>query len=257
MAVSYSAAGGRKMADNIKDIPAEIETAESYALGKQVYQQLLQQIIRLQLKPNEKINIAQLASDMDISRTPIRSAIERLVEDGLVEQISDRSYMVSPVSMLDCVDLCDARKILEGNAAYMASNNIKTPDIEILERSIEDAKACIENNDSDGFADYDALFHETLLKAADNHYLWAVYETIKTRMNRYRYLISYYGKQTADRDTHHALSKHLCILRAVKNRYSSVAQSEMEEHIQYTYRTLFELARFIEQDYNAKTNRED
>lgn len=221
------------------------EGTDSGALGEQIYQQLLQKVIQLKIKPNEKISIAQMAADMGSSRTPIRTAVERLVEDGLVEQIGDRSYMVSPVSMSDCIDLCDVRKIIEGNAAYMAANNIKSADVAILERSIVDAQNCMKRNDPDGFAVHDEIFHETLLRAADNKYLTMVYDTMKIRMSRYRYLISHYCRDTAEADTGHAISKHICILHAIKNRYSSVAQTEMEEHIAYTYRTLYNLSQFI------------
>lgn len=215
------------------------------ALSQQVYSYILRQIIEVQLEPGERINVTKIAEQLGVSRTPIRSAMDQLAEDGLIKRVSDRGYQVTPIGMADCFDLCDARKILEGTAAAMAANNITFADLEILERSIVNAKECLARQGFDDFAEQDTIFHETLLRAANNRYLLQVYDTIKIRINRYRYIISTYCRGTAQQDTSHAVGKHTCIFRAVKNRYSSVAQNEMEEHIAYTYRTLFDLGSFI------------
>ncbi len=214
-------------------------------LGQQVYQRILRQIIEVQIEPGERLNIAKIASDLGVSRTPIRSAMDQLSRDGLVKQDGERGYQVAPIGITDCFDLCDTRKILEGTAAYMAANNITKDELEILERSITGAQGCLERGEYDAFAEQDMLFHETLLRAADNRYLLLVYNSIKIRIDRYRYIISTYCRASAQQDTNHAITKHICILRAIKNRYSSVARNEMEEHIAYTYRTLFGLGRFI------------
>ena len=215
------------------------------ALGQQVYDHILRQIIEVQLEPGERINVTKITERLGVSRTPIRSALEQLAEDGLIKRLGDRGYQVTPLSMSDCFDLCDARKILEGTAAAMAANNIRSADLEILERSIVDARVCLNEKRYDDFAGPDAVFHETLLRAAGNRYLLQVYNTIRIRLNRYRYIISTYCRDSAAQDTGHAIAKHSCIFRAVKNRYSSVSQNEMEEHIAYTYRTLFNLGYFI------------
>ena len=219
--------------------------SQDAALSQQVYNYILRQIIEVQLEPGERINVTKIAEQLGVSRTPIRSAMDQLAEDGLIKRVSDRGYQVTPIGMADCFDLCDARKILEGTAAAMAANNITFADLEILERSIANAKECLARQGFDDFAEQDTIFHETLLRAANNRYLLQVYDTIKIRINRYRYIISTYCRGTAEQDTSHAVAKHTCIFRAVKNRYSSVAQNEMEEHIAYTYRTLFDLGSFI------------
>lgn len=223
------------------------ERQDTAFLGQQVYQNILNQIVEVQIEPGERINIAKIAADLGVSRTPIRSAMDQLVKDGLVKQVSDRGYQVIPIGITDCFDLCDTRKILEGTAAYLATNKITHADLEILERSVADAQDCLARKEygAGAFAEQDTIFHETLLRAADNRYLVLVYDTIKIRINRYRHIIATYCKDSAVEDTHHAITKHICILRAIKNRYSSVAKNEMEEHIAYTYRTLFGLGKLI------------
>ena len=173
-----------------------VSSRDAAGLNQRVYEHILRQIIEVQIEPGERINVTKIAEQLQISRTPIRSAMDQLVKDGLIKRVSDRGYQVTPINMADCFNLCDARKILEGTAA-------------------------------------------------GNRYLLQVYDTLKIRINRYRYIISTYCRSSAEQDTSHAIAKHLCIFRAIKNRYSSVAQNEMEEHIAYTYRTLFDLGYFI------------
>ena len=222
-----------------------VSSRDAAGLNQRVYEHILRQIIEVQIEPGERINVTKIAEQLQISRTPIRSAMDQLVKDGLIKRVSDRGYQVTPINMADCFNLCDARKILEGTAAVMAASNITSPELEILEHSIAGAKECLACQDYDAFAEQDTIFHETLLRAAGNRYLLQVYDTLKIRINRYRYIISTYCRSSAEQDTSHAIAKHLCIFRAIKNRYSSVAQNEMEEHIAYTYRTLFDLGYFI------------
>ncbi len=229
-----------------------VPSQDAAALSRQVYDYILRQIIEVQLEPGTRINVTKIAEQLQVSRTPIRSAMDQLIKDGLIKRVSDRGYQVTTIGMTDCFNLCDTRKILEGTAAAMAASNITSSDLEILEHSIMGAEKCLANELYDDFAEQDTIFHETLLRAANNRYLIQVYDTIKIRINRYRYIISTYCRSSAVRDTSHALAKHTCIFHAVKNRYSSVAQNEMEEHIAYTYRTLFDLSCFLIRQQNQK-----
>lgn len=217
------------------------ENIGTSGLNNRVYHYILNQIIEVEIEPGQRINTTKVAADLSISRTPLRYAMDRLCEEGYVECVSGRGYRVLPLSMSDCFNLCDARKILEGGAAYMAANHIGSTDLEILERSILDAQNCVKEKGYDEFAKYDMIFHQTLFSAADNKHLKTMYDTIRIKIDRYRNIISFYCRETAEQDTRHSLEKHRCIFRAVKNHYSTVAQNEMEEHITYTYRTLFDL----------------
>lgn len=232
-------------------VPEQADLSQdNTVLSQQVYQYVLKQIVEVQIKPGERINITKIADQLGASRTPIRNAMDQLMEDGLITRLNDRGYQVTPISMTDCFNLCDARKILEGTAATMAANHITTSDLEILEKSVFDAKQCLVQRNYDDFAVQDALFHETLIHAANNRFLLMTYNTIKTRINRYRYIIASYCRGTAEQDTRHAIAKHTCIYDAIKNHYSSVARNEMEEHITYTYRTLFSLGKLIGNEPN-------
>lgn len=217
----------------------------STGLNERIYRHILNQIIELELKPGQRINTAKIADELEVSRTPIRSAMDRLSEEGFVECLSNRGYRVSPIIMVDYFNLCDTRKMLEGGVAYMAASHIGAADLKILEKSIADAKECVNSKNYDGFAGCDFVFHDTIFRAANNKYLKAMYDIMEVKMTRYRHIISYYCRDTAEQDTRHAIEKHSCIYRALKNRYASVAQNEMEEHIAYTYRTLLNLGWII------------
>ena len=227
-----------------RDLPSE-ERQDAAALSQKVYQYVLKQIVEVKMAPDSRVNTARIAELLGVSRTPIRSAMEQLIRDGLVKQVSDRGYQVASLSLADSLALCEARKILEGTAAYMAANNIKSPETAILEESVERAKDCFARKAFDEFTEQDEIFHKTILQAADNRYLLRAYDAIYVRSRRYRYISFTYCGETAEQNVSNAVAKHICILRAIKNRYSTVARNEMEEHIAYTYRTLFDLGHII------------
>ena len=60
------------------------------ALGSQISEYVLSQIIRVQMVPGERINVAKIAGELGVSRTPIRTALEQLADDGHVIRTSDR-----------------------------------------------------------------------------------------------------------------------------------------------------------------------
>ena len=124
-----------------------VSSRDAAGLNQRVYEHILRQIIEVQIEPGERINVTKIAEQLQISRTPIRSAMDQLVKDGLIKRVSDRGYQVTPINMADCFNLCDARKILEGTAGVMAASHITAPEVASLERSIAGAHAFIACHD--------------------------------------------------------------------------------------------------------------
>lgn len=225
-----------------------IKSDKLSALNQSVYLYVQDRIISLDFKPGEKLNMVQLAETLDVSRTPIKAAIDVLVEDGLVVSGSAKSYYVAPLNFTDCLNLSDTRKIIEGTAAYIAADSRTEKDLEAMERNLELAKKHYDEKDYVAFAKTDMEFHECVLAASHNPFLLQAYYTIRVRMQRYRYIVAEYCRKDAPKDTTKAFLKHRCIYKAIKSNYASVARSEMEEHIDYSYRNLFSLGRLSLED---------
>jgi len=104
-------------------------------LVQQVYDCLRTRIVRLELKPGEKIDLQRLSIELSVSQTPLREALQRLVEQGFVESKPYVGYFVVQLTQKDIQQLFDLRKALEILALkYVYANNI---DIKKLQQFLE------------------------------------------------------------------------------------------------------------------------
>ena len=207
------------------------------ALSDVVYQYIVSAIVDVRYVPGSKINTKQISEELGISRTPVRTALERLVEEHLVEQVGEKGYKVCQVDWRDCMALYDIREMIEGNAAYIAANIITDAQLEQLRQTILAAKRAKEQGDILALFDADNLFHELIVRFSRNGYLIDMYDSLKIWIRRYQRSLIASGKYAL---AAHNVDKHIVIYRAIKSRYSLVAKTEMTDHLHYIYRVLFD-----------------
>lgn len=102
-------------------------------LGDVVFERLRTLIISHQLRPGMKLVDRALARDLGVSRTPVREALSRLAEVGVVEN-RDRGYYVADANSRQVTDLYQLREILELGAIQLAAKNAQPADIQELRR---------------------------------------------------------------------------------------------------------------------------
>jgi GntR family transcriptional regulator of vanillate catabolism len=132
---------------------------------------LREQIVGGNLSAGERVYEASLAKTLGLSRTPIREALLRLSQEGLLEPTGTTGYRVRAFSIEDVLDAIELRGVLEGTAARFAAERGANPDTLELMRSM----LCeIDSAVSGGAADMDfdiyiqcnAAFHESLASLA-------------------------------------------------------------------------------------------
>ena len=89
-----------------------------------VYGILSEQIISQKLKPGERLPEEQIARKLGVSRTPVRDAISRLVNDGFAEMEPRKGASVKDYQINDVVEVYDLRVVLEGLAVRLAAENV-------------------------------------------------------------------------------------------------------------------------------------
>ncbi len=87
------------------------------------YEEVRQAIIELKLKPGEPLREATMAEQLGVSKTPVREALARLEQEGLVETTSFKGAVVSAYSATDLVEIYELRELLEGAAARAAATS--------------------------------------------------------------------------------------------------------------------------------------
>ena len=106
---------------------------DNRTIGDSVYEKIKYDIGHLTLKPGEKLSEASLAEKYGISKAPIRVALRKLQEEGLIVIRPQSGSIVSPISISRAVNIIDIRLLLEPYAAAHAVQNLTKEDLRYLE----------------------------------------------------------------------------------------------------------------------------
>jgi DNA-binding GntR family transcriptional regulator len=140
-------------------------------LADQVYDLLRGRILDRSLVPGDRLSVPLLASELELSRSPVREAVQRLVVEGLAEEQLHRGARVAGVDAADLADVFAVRQTLEGLAASLAVAGDTTGLVTVLRTSIADHTAAIAADDEKAILAADQAFHQALLSAAHNPHL--------------------------------------------------------------------------------------
>lgn len=119
------------------------------------------------VEPGERLSEVALAQKLDVSRTPLRAALQKLELEGLVELIPSGGYSVRRFTREDVIDSIELRGVLEGTAARLAAERgVNATRLEELKSMIEALEAIVakgaENLDFDAYEELNEAFHDKL-----------------------------------------------------------------------------------------------
>src|SRR3954462_6517675 len=154
--------GGERMAIHERDIAFD----KAANLTETVYEHLRSEIVRGQLRPNERLVEAELAERLQVSRTPVREGLQRLAADGLV--ISRRRGWVVYEHTIDQIrDIYETRMALEGYATRLAAERA-TPQQVLALDAIPRASAGTLPAPREHLVGVNARFHDAIVDASGN-----------------------------------------------------------------------------------------
>jgi DNA-binding GntR family transcriptional regulator len=153
-----------------------------------IYAKLRAQIISLERCPGDPIAESQIASDYGVSRTPVREAVLRLADEGLIEIFPQSGTIVARIPLASLPEAIVIRKALEQtsvqSAAERATRSQAVAISAILERQREAKRA----NDRDAFHLADESFHAAIAEASGYPGIWKLVSQVKVHVDRYRRL---------------------------------------------------------------------
>lgn len=97
-----------------------------------VYENLRNRILTLELAPGTSLSEGLVAKELDVSPTPVRDALGRLCQDGLVEVVNGRGYRVAPLTVADIAEICDLRFVVESGGLRLACERAEAHQLEEL-----------------------------------------------------------------------------------------------------------------------------
>ena len=108
--------------------------AETTSKAENVYNALLEKIVDGDYPPGYSLSIREISQQLEVSRTPVKEAFSRLVYDGYVEPLPNRSFIVARISTTEVLELLEVREALERSAAFYAAQRRTDADIAELQR---------------------------------------------------------------------------------------------------------------------------
>lgn len=157
-------------------------------LAEELARSLEAEIIFGTLAPETRLVEEEVAQRFEISRSPVREALRRLEQDGLVLREARRGVRVAPISRADLDEVYSCRVVLEGLAAEQAAKARLEIQVTELRAAIADMERALENCDVPAYFRGNVSFTDAIHAAASNATLRRLLHGISKQAQRYRYL---------------------------------------------------------------------
>ena len=159
----------------------EMETQSKLSLKLQAYQYLKTKILNCEYRPNEFLNEQKLCAEMgNISRTPMRDALGRLEQEGLITILPKKGLMVSGITEEDVHSMFEMRLLVEPYALRTYGDRIPREALENYTELMHHPERISD------FCESDDGFHELLMSTLPNKYLRSAYDRITGLNPRFR-----------------------------------------------------------------------
>lgn len=158
----------------------------SKSLEERVYLQLEEEILGGVLKKGASLTEISLSARLGVSRTPVRGALHRLFEEGLIDLVPNRGAVVIGVNEDDLIDVYAIRMRLEGLASAQAARKITEEDKARLTDAVELAEFYIKKNDAEHLKELDSEFHNVIYRASGNRLLYKTLSELHRSIKAYR-----------------------------------------------------------------------
>lgn len=155
------------------------------SLSNLVYRDLKDKILKKQLLPGDKLIEIEIASKLGVSRTPVREALKKLEEDGLVTSFPRKSFIVSKISVKEAKNLYIVRKSLEPLAVELLAEKGFNEKTEYFQKVNEDLRVAIENKDEELAQNLIIEWNMALVSCLNNEILVEVMNMINQRLYRF------------------------------------------------------------------------
>lgn len=191
-----------------------------------IYEMLRAMITEFKIAPGARLTESQLADYFDVSRTPVRAALQRLENEGQVEIRAKQGCFVRTIDLETISQYYDVRLQLERMSVIQAHQSLPNPELELLAEQWDPEKQIFGSDVSDDLKIAEESFHIELAQASGNHVLAGYLQDINDHIRVVR-RFGWPDKKSVD-DTY---LEHYRICQYIFNDQLEDALAEMENHI--------------------------
>jgi DNA-binding GntR family transcriptional regulator len=192
-------------------------------LAERVYRELKDDILRCVLRPGQAVYEGELSARYGVSKTPIREALNTLRQEGYVEVMPRRGYLIAPISLQDVQQILALRLILEPAAAELAALRVSGEELRQLRRLAQRSSRTNQAEHSPP----DRAFHLAVAEASGNPRLAACIGRLLEEVQRVYYLCP-----TLDEVDKAPPNRHLALVEALMKGDPQLARETMVQAIQ-------------------------
>lgn len=198
------------------------------------------------LSPGQRLSELAVVERLGVSRTPVRAALARLQEEGLVEALTSGGYAVRAFSEQEVNEAIELRGVLEGLAARLAAEKGASPErLASLKTCLERidllvAAPTLSQADFELYVELNEIFHAGLIALADSPLV--TQQVARAAALPFASPSGFVMAQAERPEARHILAlaqdQHRCVLEAIENREGARAEAIMREHARLARRNL-------------------
>lgn len=240
---------GRSKGDpgqNLAEVPGtrRFVAISRSSLPEQVAGRLRDMIVQNELLPGERIRERTISAELNVSRTPLREALQVLAAEGLVELLPNRGAIVANPNLKDVKEMIEVQGVLEEYAGQLFCANATEDDVAEIRALHDDMLAAHDRHERLAYFKLNQRIHRKLVEVAGNNTLDGIHELLSARLYRFRYQPNLQIDlwQTA-------IEEHEQILAAVIARDGPRLGRALRDHLETTWK---KLSGFLDSDTDAE-----
>jgi DNA-binding GntR family transcriptional regulator len=199
-------------------------------VSDQVYLGLRAAIIRGQFEPGARLVERDLTNQFQVSRTPIRQALQRLEQDGLVVCRPHCAYSVKSPNAAEAALAYEARGVLEASCSALAAERATPEQIQRLRALVRDGWRMLQEDDFESLLVCNNELHALQVAASQNHFM------VEEHRRVWAYVDLLRGRLWKSTDRPHAgHEEHAAIVEAIAKRRPELARQLASEHVRLAW----------------------
>ncbi|WP_406944878.1 GntR family transcriptional regulator [Halobacillus sp. SY10] len=202
------------------------------------YEKIKRAIMLKRLVPGQRVTEEWVGKELNMSRTPIRAAFNRLENEGLIQLVPHRGAFVCDPSDKELEDVFNLRIVLESYAAELAVHQMTEENFQELEQLLKEEEKAYEQKDYEEFLRVNAQIHAYPAKVAENKFL--LQEIEKLNLWSDCYLILRDNFYSTEMDQVLSIPEHQEVIAALKKRDVAATKKAIEAHMLSTLNDLSE-----------------
>jgi DNA-binding GntR family transcriptional regulator len=196
------------------------------SLAAAVANKLREKIIRGELREGEQIRQDAIALEFQVSKIPVREALQRLEAEGLIKIVANRGAIVSALSADEIGEMFEVRAVLECHVLRHSIDHLTEEDFQRAERLLAEYEHMAEDTDVARWAEWNWNFHSAFYQRAKRPVFLALLKTLNNNCDRYTRMVL-----LVTGNIHFTGHTHRVLLEAIQTRDAEIATRALWEHM--------------------------